>query len=183
MTLWWARKDWLTILTIVFAVGVIVAFWFIAHGAALRFYILFVGVMSALYSLFDICGELPLLCVGPSPGSAHSRAWLIRLQMTSSSAKVCLRMRQPRNQPQADANIRLRTNSERIRRVSLCKTLRWIVSVLGSHLGYHLFRTRCMRYHRESSCSTQRFSSKGARAQKRSVSLHQGRPRRLQGFL
>ena len=27
MTLWWARKDWLTILTIVFAVGVIVAFW------------------------------------------------------------------------------------------------------------------------------------------------------------
>jgi hypothetical protein len=57
LTLWWGRKNWLTIGTILFAVGVIVAFWFIDHGVALRFYILFVGTMSSLYSIFDICGE------------------------------------------------------------------------------------------------------------------------------
>jgi len=37
LTLWWARKDWLTILTILIAVGLLVAFWFIEHGEALRF--------------------------------------------------------------------------------------------------------------------------------------------------
>jgi hypothetical protein len=35
--LWWARKDWLTIVTILIAVGLLVAFWFIEHGEALRF--------------------------------------------------------------------------------------------------------------------------------------------------
>ncbi|GAA5883786.1 hypothetical protein JCM16303_002370 [Sporobolomyces ruberrimus] len=75
MTLWWARKDWLTILTIVFAVGVIVAFWFIAHGAALRFYILFVGVMSALYSLFDICDDLIFRKVNESDASVFAKRY------------------------------------------------------------------------------------------------------------
>lgn len=37
LTLWWARKDWLTILTIILAVGLLVACWFIAHAEALRF--------------------------------------------------------------------------------------------------------------------------------------------------
>lgn len=37
LTLWWARKDWLTILTILTAVGLLVAFWFIAHAEAWRF--------------------------------------------------------------------------------------------------------------------------------------------------
>jgi hypothetical protein len=36
LTLWWARKDWLTIVTILLAVGLLVACWFIAHGEALR---------------------------------------------------------------------------------------------------------------------------------------------------
>lgn len=36
LTLWWARKDWLTIMTIFLAVGLLVACWFIAHGEALR---------------------------------------------------------------------------------------------------------------------------------------------------
>ena len=39
LTLWWARKDWLTILTIFTAVGLLVAFWFIAHAEALRFFV------------------------------------------------------------------------------------------------------------------------------------------------
>jgi hypothetical protein len=37
LTLWWARKDWLTIITILLAVGLLVGAWFIKHGEALRF--------------------------------------------------------------------------------------------------------------------------------------------------
>lgn len=84
-TIWWARRSWLTLLTVLFAIGsefsmslagpsrlpdllqstrtrscaapvptVLVAFWFIDHGRPLRFYVLFVGTMSALYALYDI---------------------------------------------------------------------------------------------------------------------------------
>lgn len=58
LTLWWGKKDWLTILTILTAIGLIIAFWFIDQANALRFYILFVGVMSSLYSVWDICDDL-----------------------------------------------------------------------------------------------------------------------------
>lgn len=54
LTLWWARKNWLTIITIILAVGLLVSCWFIAHAEALRFVVLFIGVMSALYSVWDI---------------------------------------------------------------------------------------------------------------------------------
>jgi Peptidase M50B-like len=72
LTLWWARKDWLTIVTIALAVGLLVGCWFIAHAEPLRFVVvsfchtsggpgksakatqLFIGVMSALYSVWDI---------------------------------------------------------------------------------------------------------------------------------
>lgn len=37
LTLWWARKDWLTIITVLLAVGLLVACWFIAHAEPLRF--------------------------------------------------------------------------------------------------------------------------------------------------
>jgi hypothetical protein len=37
LTLWWARKDWLTIGTILLAVGLLVACWFIKHAEPLRF--------------------------------------------------------------------------------------------------------------------------------------------------
>lgn len=54
VTLWWGKKDWLTISTILAAVGLLAACWFIAHAEALRFVVLFIGVMSALYSVWDI---------------------------------------------------------------------------------------------------------------------------------
>lgn len=54
LTLWWARRDWLTIITVLLAVGLLIACWFIAHAEALRFVVLFIGVMSALYSVWDI---------------------------------------------------------------------------------------------------------------------------------
>jgi hypothetical protein len=37
LTLWWARRDWLTIGTVLLAVGLLVACWFIAHAEPLRF--------------------------------------------------------------------------------------------------------------------------------------------------
>lgn len=43
-----------TIVTILFAVGLLAGCWFIAHGAALRFFVLFIGTMSSLYSCWDM---------------------------------------------------------------------------------------------------------------------------------
>jgi len=37
LTLWWARRDWLTIVTVLLAVGLFIACWFIDHALALRF--------------------------------------------------------------------------------------------------------------------------------------------------
>jgi len=37
LTLWWARRDWLTISTVLLAVGLLVACWFIKHAEPLRF--------------------------------------------------------------------------------------------------------------------------------------------------
>ena len=60
VTLWWGKKDWLTIGTILAAMGLLVACWFIEHAEALRFVVLFIGVMSALYSVWDIVSVLVL---------------------------------------------------------------------------------------------------------------------------
>ena len=64
LTLWWARRDWLTIITVLLAVGLLVACWFIAHAEALKYVVLFIGVMSALYSVWDIV-SFPILPTFP----------------------------------------------------------------------------------------------------------------------
>jgi hypothetical protein len=65
LTLWWGRRDWLTIVTILLAVGLLVGCWFIAHAEALRFVILFIGVMSSLYSVWDIVSVFQLCVSAP----------------------------------------------------------------------------------------------------------------------
>jgi hypothetical protein len=60
LTLWWARKDWLTIITILLAVGLLVGCWFIAHAEPLKYVVLFIGVMSSLYSVWDIVSHSSL---------------------------------------------------------------------------------------------------------------------------
>ncbi|GAA5843024.1 hypothetical protein JCM9279_001832 [Rhodotorula babjevae] len=75
LTLWWGKRDWLTILTILIATGLIVACWFIAHGVALRFYMLFLGVMNSLYSLYDICDDLIFRKVNESDASVFARRY------------------------------------------------------------------------------------------------------------
>ena len=75
LTLWWGKKDWLTIGTIVLAVGLLVACWFIAHAEALRFFVLFIGVMSSLYSVWDICDDLILRKVNSSDASQFAKRY------------------------------------------------------------------------------------------------------------
>ncbi|EJD41849.1 hypothetical protein AURDEDRAFT_115295 [Auricularia subglabra TFB-10046 SS5] len=57
LTLWWARRNALTWVLILGMAGLIVLFWFVADSVALRFFILFVGVMSCMYVLWDIVDD------------------------------------------------------------------------------------------------------------------------------
>lgn len=75
LTLWWARRDWLTIVTVLLAVGLLVAFWFIDHAEPLRFVVLFIGVMSSLYSVWDICDDLILRKVHSSDASVFAKKY------------------------------------------------------------------------------------------------------------
>ncbi|PRQ74220.1 Peptidase M50B-like-domain containing protein [Rhodotorula toruloides] len=75
ITLWWSRRDWLSILTILVATGLIVAFWFIAHGEALRYYMLWLGMMSGLYSIYDICDDLIFRKVNESDASVFAKRY------------------------------------------------------------------------------------------------------------
>lgn len=51
LTLVWARKSAIAWITILFAAGLIVLCWLVASSVALRFLVLFIGVMSCLYSV------------------------------------------------------------------------------------------------------------------------------------
>ena len=75
LTLWWGKRDWLTILTILLAVGLLVACWFINHAEALRFVVLFIGVMSSLYSGWDICDDLILRKVNSSDAAVFAKRY------------------------------------------------------------------------------------------------------------
>ncbi|TDZ28329.1 hypothetical protein C8035_v011929 [Colletotrichum spinosum] len=75
LTLWWGKRDWLTILTVLLAVGLLIAAWFISHAQALRFVVLFIGVMSSLYSVWDICDDLILRKVNSSDASVFAQRY------------------------------------------------------------------------------------------------------------
>jgi len=75
LTLWWGKRDWLTILTILLAVAFLVGCWFINHAEALRFVVLFIGVMSSLYSVWDICDDLILRKVNSSDASVFAKRY------------------------------------------------------------------------------------------------------------
>lgn len=75
LTLWWGKRDWLTIMTVLLAVGLLIACWFISHAQALRFVVLFIGVMSSLYSVWDICDDLILRKVNSSDASVFAKRY------------------------------------------------------------------------------------------------------------
>ncbi|KAH8879638.1 hypothetical protein GQ53DRAFT_755843 [Thozetella sp. PMI_491] len=96
LTLWWGRRDWLTIGTILLAVGLLVACWFIKHAEPLRFVVLFIGVMSSLYSVWDICDDLILRKVNSSDASVFaeryggsSQCWGVIWSIVSLVFMVC----------------------------------------------------------------------------------------------
>jgi len=72
-TLWWARRDWLTWVLILGMSGLIVLFWFVGGGVALRYFVLFIGVMSCMYVLWDIVDDTIARKVNESDASAFAR--------------------------------------------------------------------------------------------------------------
>ncbi|KAH0830367.1 peptidase M50B-like-domain-containing protein [Lanmaoa asiatica] len=72
-TLWWARKNWLTWVLIFGMTGLIVLFWFVGGGVALRYFVLFIGVMSDLYVLWDVIDDTIARKVNNSDASAFAR--------------------------------------------------------------------------------------------------------------
>ncbi|KAI9143135.1 peptidase M50B-like-domain-containing protein [Paraphysoderma sedebokerense] len=69
VVLYWA-KNWLTRGLTIFFGGLIVLFWFYpANAAGLRYFVLFMGVMSCLYSLWDIVEDLVVRKVHSSDAS------------------------------------------------------------------------------------------------------------------
>lgn len=71
-TLWWARKNWLSWLLILGMSGLIVLFWFVAGGEALRYLVLFIGVMSCMYVLWDVVDDTVARKVNSSDASAFA---------------------------------------------------------------------------------------------------------------
>jgi hypothetical protein len=72
-TLWWARKNLLSWVLILGMSGVIVMFWFVAGGIALRYFILFIGVMSCMYVLWDVVDDTLARKVNTSDASEFAR--------------------------------------------------------------------------------------------------------------
>jgi hypothetical protein len=72
LTLWWA-KNWLTRGLTVLFIGLIVVFWLVEGGLYLTYFVLFMGVMSCLYSLWDIIDDLVLRKVNESDASKFAK--------------------------------------------------------------------------------------------------------------
>lgn len=72
-TLWWARRNWLSWLLILGMAGLIVLFWFIGGGIALRFFVLFIGVMSCMYVVWDVIDDTLARKVNTSDASEFAR--------------------------------------------------------------------------------------------------------------
>ncbi|KAJ7470316.1 peptidase M50B-like-domain-containing protein [Mycena latifolia] len=73
ITLWWARRNILTWVLILGMAGLIILFWFVKESVALRYLVLFIGVMSDLYVLWDVIDDTIARKVNSSDASAFSR--------------------------------------------------------------------------------------------------------------
>ncbi|KAJ7756868.1 peptidase M50B-like-domain-containing protein [Mycena maculata] len=72
-TLWWARRNLLTWVLILGMAGLTILFWFVAESVALRYFVLFIGVMSDMYVLWDVIDDTIARKVNSSDASAFSR--------------------------------------------------------------------------------------------------------------
>ncbi|KIY48278.1 hypothetical protein FISHEDRAFT_43437 [Fistulina hepatica ATCC 64428] len=71
-TLWWARRNWLTWILLICMAGLIVLFWFVDETGALRYFVLFIGVMSCMYVLWDVIDDTIARKVNSSDASAFA---------------------------------------------------------------------------------------------------------------
>ncbi|KAH8114223.1 peptidase M50B-like-domain-containing protein [Phellopilus nigrolimitatus] len=71
-TLWWARRNWLTWALILGMSAIIILFWFVKGGVALRYFVLFIGVMSCMYVLWDVIDDTIARKVNSSDASAFA---------------------------------------------------------------------------------------------------------------
>ncbi|TFK34891.1 peptidase M50B-like-domain-containing protein [Crucibulum laeve] len=71
-TLWWARRNILTWVLILAMSGLVILFWFVAQGVALRYLVLFIGVMSCMYVLWDVIDDTLARKVHTSDASAFA---------------------------------------------------------------------------------------------------------------
>jgi len=72
-TLWWARRNILTWVLIFGMSGLIILFWFVAGSVALRWLVLFIGVMSCMYVLWDVIDDTIARKVNESDASAFAK--------------------------------------------------------------------------------------------------------------
>ncbi|CAG8588900.1 2123_t:CDS:2 [Paraglomus occultum] len=70
--LFWAR-NWLTRGITVFFIGLIVVLWIVKDSAGLKYFVLFVGVMSCFYSVWDIMDDLVMRKVNESDASKFAQ--------------------------------------------------------------------------------------------------------------
>ncbi|KAJ6500459.1 peptidase M50B-like-domain-containing protein [Mycena sanguinolenta] len=73
VTLWWARRNLLTWVLILGMAGLIILFWFVAESEALRYLVLFIGVMSCMYVLWDVVDDTIARKVNSSDASAFAK--------------------------------------------------------------------------------------------------------------
>ncbi|KAF9009528.1 peptidase M50B-like-domain-containing protein [Cyathus striatus] len=71
-TLWWARRNLLTWILIFSMSGLVVLFWFVGGGIALRYFVLFIGVMSCMYVLWDVIDDTLARKIHTSDASAYA---------------------------------------------------------------------------------------------------------------
>jgi len=72
-TLWWARRNLLTWALILGMSALIVLFWFVGGGVALRYLVLFIGVMSCMYALWDVVDDTITRKVNTSDASQFAK--------------------------------------------------------------------------------------------------------------
>ncbi|PVG02142.1 hypothetical protein CPB86DRAFT_725915 [Serendipita vermifera] len=73
LALFWSRRNVLSWVLILSFAGLIVAFWFIKESIALRFLVLFIGVMSCMYVLWDVVDDTIARKVNSSDAAVYAK--------------------------------------------------------------------------------------------------------------
>jgi len=74
--LYWARNWLLRGITVLF-IGLIVLLWVVEQSQGLRYFVLFMGVMSCCYSLWDIVEDLVFRKVNESDATKFAKLWRV----------------------------------------------------------------------------------------------------------